>query len=168
MGVARLPSAQQAWLRRHELQVGAIAVAARFAQREGAFVDMPSNGVVHRRQLGHGSLRRCGRDLFVWSRLAPTHVRREGRFLGGRELYTGAQGGHQRAAARRRCGRFARTLAYLWRARQKGTVGKFCHPRCKRCLHDSCVAIPQGILGAKRILRPPSGFVLRGKATEFG
>jgi hypothetical protein len=41
MGVRRLPPAQQAWLRCHELQMGAITVAARFAQREGAFVDMP-------------------------------------------------------------------------------------------------------------------------------
>ena len=41
MGVARLPPTEQAWLRCHELQMGAIAVAARFAQREGAFVDMP-------------------------------------------------------------------------------------------------------------------------------
>ena len=48
MGVARLPSTEQAWLRRHELQMGAVAVAARFAQRERAFVDMPLNGVVHR------------------------------------------------------------------------------------------------------------------------
>jgi hypothetical protein len=31
MGVARLPPTQQAWSRRHELQMGAIAVAARFA-----------------------------------------------------------------------------------------------------------------------------------------
>jgi hypothetical protein len=41
MGVARLPPTEQAWLRCHILQMGAIAVAARFAQREGAFVDMP-------------------------------------------------------------------------------------------------------------------------------
>jgi hypothetical protein len=44
MGVARLPPAEQAWLGRHELQVGAIAVAARFAQREVALVDMANNG----------------------------------------------------------------------------------------------------------------------------
>ena len=41
MGVARLPPTEQAGLRRHELQMGAIAVAARFTQREGAFIDMP-------------------------------------------------------------------------------------------------------------------------------
>jgi hypothetical protein len=41
MGIARLPPTEQAWLRRHELQMGTIAVTARFAQREGAFVDMP-------------------------------------------------------------------------------------------------------------------------------
>jgi hypothetical protein len=41
MGVARLPPTEQAWLRRHELQMGAIAVAARFAEREGALVYMP-------------------------------------------------------------------------------------------------------------------------------
>jgi len=31
MGIARLPPAQQAWLRPHELQMGAIAIATRFA-----------------------------------------------------------------------------------------------------------------------------------------
>ena len=41
VGVARLAPAQQAWLRRHELQMGAIAVAARLAQWEGTLVDMP-------------------------------------------------------------------------------------------------------------------------------
>ena len=45
MGVARLPPAQEARLRRHELQMGAIAVTARFAQVEGGFVHMPENGV---------------------------------------------------------------------------------------------------------------------------
>jgi hypothetical protein len=45
MGVARLPPAEEARLRRHELQMGAIAVAARFAQGEGRFVDMANNGV---------------------------------------------------------------------------------------------------------------------------
>jgi hypothetical protein len=41
MGIAGLPPTDQAWLRRHELQMGAIAVATRFAQREGAFIDVP-------------------------------------------------------------------------------------------------------------------------------
>jgi hypothetical protein len=41
MGVARLAPTEQAWLRRHELQMGAIAVAARFAEWESALVDMP-------------------------------------------------------------------------------------------------------------------------------
>ena len=47
MGVGRSASAQQARLRCHELQVRAIAIAARFAQRKSAFIDMPGNGVVH-------------------------------------------------------------------------------------------------------------------------
>ena len=51
VSVRRLPPAQKARLRRHELQMGAIAIAARFAQGKGAFVDMPENGVVHRRCL---------------------------------------------------------------------------------------------------------------------
>jgi hypothetical protein len=115
MGVARLPPTKQARLRGHELQMGAIAVAARLAQREGALVDVPENGVVRRRQLGQrrsGRLRRCGRDLFVRPRLAPALVRRDGRFLGGCEVYTGAQGGHQLGAARRLRG-FGETLAAL-------------------------------------------------------
>jgi hypothetical protein len=49
MGVARLPPAHEARLRGHELQMGAVAIAARLAQRKGAFVDMPENGVIHRR-----------------------------------------------------------------------------------------------------------------------
>jgi hypothetical protein len=48
VGVGRSASAQQARLRCHELQVRAIAVAARFAQSKSAFIDMPSNGLVHR------------------------------------------------------------------------------------------------------------------------
>jgi hypothetical protein len=40
VSVRRLPSAQKARLRRHELQMGAIAIAARFAEGKGAFVDM--------------------------------------------------------------------------------------------------------------------------------
>jgi hypothetical protein len=41
MRLGRLPLAPKAWLRCHELQMGAIAVAARLAQRQGAFVDLP-------------------------------------------------------------------------------------------------------------------------------
>jgi hypothetical protein len=44
MGVARLPPAQQACLRRHELQMCTIAVTARLAQGKGALVDMANNG----------------------------------------------------------------------------------------------------------------------------
>ena len=40
MGIARLPPAEKARLRRHELQMGAISVAPRFAQRQRALVDM--------------------------------------------------------------------------------------------------------------------------------
>ena len=79
MGVGRLPPAQKARLRRHELQMGAIAIAARLAQRKSAFVDMPSNGVVHR-------LRRGRRGGLRWRRprllARPSPVRWEGSFLG--------------------------------------------------------------------------------------
>jgi hypothetical protein len=44
MSVGRLPTAEEAWLRGHELQMGAIAVAAGFAERKGAFLDMANNG----------------------------------------------------------------------------------------------------------------------------
>jgi hypothetical protein len=104
----------------------------------------------------------------VCPRLAPAPVRREGHFLGSAEFYTGAQSGHQLGAARRRCGRFGRIMVHLGSPGQEGTVGKLCHPGRERRLHDSGVDIPQGILGAKGTLRPPSGLVLRGKATEFG
>ena len=120
VSVRRLPSAQKARLRRHELQMGAVAIAARFAEGKGAFVDMPEDGVVHRRCLG---LRRCGsvrqRGRLGWCRrrrllrtppLAPAPLRREGRFLGAADLHAGAQGGHELSAAGR-LGRFRRTLA---------------------------------------------------------
>jgi hypothetical protein len=57
VGVARL---QKAGLRRHELQMGTIAIAARLAQGKRAFVDMPQNGVVHRRAEMERRLRRDG------------------------------------------------------------------------------------------------------------
>jgi hypothetical protein len=44
MGLGGLPLAAKAGLRRHELQMGAIAVAARLAQGQGAFVDMANTG----------------------------------------------------------------------------------------------------------------------------
>jgi hypothetical protein len=47
VGVRRSSSAQETRLRRDELKMRAIAVAARFAVCEGAFIDMPGNGVVH-------------------------------------------------------------------------------------------------------------------------
>ena len=46
MGVRRPPAADQARLRRHEPEVRTVAVAAWFAQREGAFVDMPCHRIV--------------------------------------------------------------------------------------------------------------------------
>ena len=45
--VRRPASTQQAGLRGDELEMRTIAVAPRFAQREGAFVDMPSDGIAH-------------------------------------------------------------------------------------------------------------------------
>jgi hypothetical protein len=47
VGVGRPASAQKARLRCHELEVRAIAITPRFAEREGAFIDMPGNGIVH-------------------------------------------------------------------------------------------------------------------------
>ena len=44
MRLGGLPLAPKAWLRRHELQMGTIAVAARLAQRKRALVDMANNG----------------------------------------------------------------------------------------------------------------------------
>jgi hypothetical protein len=46
MRLGRLPLAPKAWLRCHELQMGAIAVATRLAEGQGALVDMPNNGIV--------------------------------------------------------------------------------------------------------------------------
>jgi hypothetical protein len=47
VGVRRSSSAEQTRLRRDELKMRAIAVAARFAVCKGAFVDMPGDRVVH-------------------------------------------------------------------------------------------------------------------------
>jgi hypothetical protein len=89
MGVARLPPAQKAGLRRHELQMGTIAIAARLAQGKRAFVNMPENGVVHRRQLGQRWRGRLRRDRWR-PPLAPAPVRREGRVLGRAEFHARA------------------------------------------------------------------------------
>jgi hypothetical protein len=171
MGIARSPPAQQARLRRHELQMGAIAIAARLAQREGTLVDMPGNGVVHRRQLGlrrSGRLERCDRDLFTRSRLAPASVRREGRFLGSAEFYTGPQGGHQLGTTRRLRG-FRVTVGDIWRRGQGDLpiLPKLGHSGREGRLHDGGVDISQGVLGPKCTLCPGSGLVRRGEAIEF-
>jgi hypothetical protein len=50
MGVRRPSAADQAWLRRNEPEVRAITVAARFTQREGAFVDVPGDCIVDARR----------------------------------------------------------------------------------------------------------------------
>ena len=150
--------------------MGAIAVAARLAQGKGALVDMPGNGVVHRRQLGQvrsSGLSRCGWHLFVRLRLAPAPVCREGSFFGA-EFYTGAQGGHQLGTARRLRG-FRVTVVDLWRRRQGdlAILPKLGHPGREGRLHDGGVDIPQSVLGSKGTLRPAGGLVRRGEATEF-
>jgi hypothetical protein len=45
MSIRRPPAACDARLRRHEPEVRAVAVTARFAERECAFDDMPRNGI---------------------------------------------------------------------------------------------------------------------------
>jgi hypothetical protein len=63
MRFGRLALASKTGLRRHEPQMRAITIAARFANGQGTLVDMPDNGVVHRRQWGvsgHLGLRRLG------------------------------------------------------------------------------------------------------------
>jgi hypothetical protein len=47
VGIRWRAPAHKAGLRGYELQVRTIAVAARFAQREDAFVDMPGNSIIH-------------------------------------------------------------------------------------------------------------------------
>jgi hypothetical protein len=47
MGVRWPASAQEARLRGYELEVRTITIAARFAQREDALIDVPGNGIVH-------------------------------------------------------------------------------------------------------------------------
>jgi hypothetical protein len=46
MGVGRPSAADQAWLRRHEPEMRAVAVAAWFADGEGSFVDVPCHCIV--------------------------------------------------------------------------------------------------------------------------
>jgi hypothetical protein len=59
MRVRGTASAHEAGLPSNELEMRAIPVAARFIQRERAFVDMPGNGIVHPLL----SLRNCGSRL---------------------------------------------------------------------------------------------------------
>ena len=47
VGVRRPAAAQEARLGGNELEMRTIAVAAWFAQRESAFIDMPSNRIIH-------------------------------------------------------------------------------------------------------------------------
>ena len=47
VGVRGAAPANEARLRRDELEMLAVAVAPRFAQSECAFVDVPGNGIVH-------------------------------------------------------------------------------------------------------------------------
>jgi hypothetical protein len=54
-----LETAQKAGLRGYKLQMRTIAIAARFTQRESAFIDMPGNGVVHA-VFRHQNFWRCG------------------------------------------------------------------------------------------------------------
>jgi hypothetical protein len=80
--------------------MGAIAVAARLAQGKAALVDMPEDGVVHRRDLGLGlQLRRRGRRrrLLLARRLRLS----AGMAASVAKLDTGAQGGHDLGAAGR-------------------------------------------------------------------
>ena len=52
VGIRRPPPADQTGLGRHEPEVRTIAIAARFIQREGAFIDVPCHRIVDpRRQL---------------------------------------------------------------------------------------------------------------------
>ena len=47
VGVRGPARAHETRLRRHELEMLAVAVAPRFAQSECAFVDVPGNGIIH-------------------------------------------------------------------------------------------------------------------------
>jgi hypothetical protein len=113
MRLGGLPLAPKAWLRRHELQMGAIAVAARLAQRQGALFDMPDNGVVywwhfglrlHPRLIQRSRLGQSGRRLLARLPLASAPIRWEGRFRGCTELRARSQSGHELGTAWRLAG----------------------------------------------------------------
>src|SRR5436190_4008841 len=103
MRLGGLPLTPKTWLRRHELQMGAIAVAARLAQRKSALVDMPANGVVYRclglrlhpRLSRRSRLWQCGRRLLTRPPLASAPIRGEGRFRGRAEVRARPQSGHE-------------------------------------------------------------------------
>ena len=80
MRVRGAASAHEAGLRGNEFEVRAVAVAARFTQRERAFVDMPGDGIVHPLI----SVRGCRN----W--LNPCRRRRNGRHLPARPSFAGA------------------------------------------------------------------------------
>jgi len=172
MGVRRLPPTNEARLRRHELQMGAIAVAARLAQREGALVDMPSNGVLH--ELRFGLRRRRRQRLFTSRPLASApprpsrHFARTFRVFGGAESNTCSQRGHEFGTPRRH-GSVNGLMPCVGRCGQSGfaTVSKFGHT-CRECrLHGSGIEILQGVLGAKGMVRPCGDIVLSGETREF-
>jgi hypothetical protein len=160
VGVRRPPSAQQAGLRGYELQVRAIAVAARFAMRKSAFVDVPGNGVVHI----HGCVGSYGSRL------------KGRRRYGGRMLASPSFA----AILSNQSGRFAldrvprnfRVVGAEARTSGQGlfiepTVRKSREPRCERSLHEACICSREGAFCGDRPLRPGRGLFLRAKAGQF-
>ena len=120
--VRRPSSAQQAGLRGYELEMRTIAVAARFAMRKNAFVDMPGNGVVHT-LLGpraHGRCairndRRCGGRILASPSFAAILSHRSGSLTQTGHSFRGAEPnagpqGTQQCDAAGRVGRFPRNF----------------------------------------------------------
>ena len=116
MRVRRAPSADKAGLCSNELEVRTVAVPARFAQRECAFVDVPGDGIIHppfslcgcesrlNPNLNHSRFWRRGCHLTARPSFADTHrsgsFARTRRFLRSAEFNTGAKRSQQRDAAR--------------------------------------------------------------------
>jgi hypothetical protein len=185
MGVRRPASAQDARLRGYELQMRSIAVAARFAQRESTFIDMPGNGVVHvlcrpgaydrqsdfvLRGHRHGSGRmsaapllagnlscRVGRFALVWCGRGRELEIRCNRFIGGGRLRR-SRNCRAVIAEARRCGQGL----FI-----ESAVRKSGQPRCERSLYETGVQRREGVLGGEGALRPRRGLIRRGKVPQL-
>jgi hypothetical protein len=160
MCIRRPPLADQARLRRHEPEVRAVAVAAGFAQRKRALVDVPGNGIPHPPF--------ADRTQFMRARWGRSRLGRR-----GTKLNTCSQSGHQ-GRPPRRLGLFLRRGVASARGVIGGRAG-FSRARARQYRDsgrefrlDACgIRACERILRDERALRPRRGSRRVGDVLKF-